>query len=158
MKDILPLNENDNVGGVETIEFALVSDIASIPDVVEMKVPTGIIMNTGKRFYKAPVTLESTLFADTATDSEHGKSYEKSITGFCPCDCNENAAQFDEMENARFVVIVKDNNGVKRIVGTIAEPLQFSIGRSTAQSTSETPGINLSFYGKGLQQSPFYDL
>lgn len=158
MQDITPLNENDNIGGLETIEFAIVTDVSSIPEAAGMQIPTGIIMNAGKRFYKAPITLESAVFAETGSDSEHGTSYDKSVTGFCPCDCNENAALFDEMENARFIVKAKDNNGRKRIVGTIAEPLQFKIDRSTQQSTAETPGVTISFFGKGLKQSPFYDL
>lgn len=155
MQDINPLNEGDNIGGIETIEFALVTDVLSIPDAAGMQLPTGVVMNTGKRFYKAPITLESANFTETGSDSEHGTSYTKAISGFCPCDCNENAGLFDEMENARFILRVKDNNGRKRIIGTIAEPLQFAIDRSTQQTTGETPGVSIKFFGNGVKQSSF---
>lgn len=158
MTDVIPLNENDNIGGLETIDFALVTDVASIPDAVESLVPTGIIMNTGKRFYSAPFTLETGGFTETPSDSEHGTSYDKQVTGFCACDCNQNAALFEEMENARFIVKIKDNNGNKRLVGTIAEPLQFKVDRSSQQTTGETPGATITFYGKGVRQSPFYNI
>lgn len=158
MKDIISLNENDNMGGLETIEFALVADVASIPDSVEAQVPTGIVMNTGKRFFRAPITLETGNFTETANDSEHGTSYTKSVSGFCPCDCNDNADTFEQMENARFIITAKDSNGKKRIVGTIAEPMQFKIDRSTQQTTGDTPGVTITFYGNGLRQSPFYNL
>ncbi len=160
LQDITPLKEADNLGGLNNIEFALVDDIASIPDANGMLIATGIVMKAGagKRFYCAPLTLESKGFTETGNDSSNGTSYSKQVAGFCPADVSENAGLFEQMENARFVLIVKDSNDRKRVVGTIEEPLQFKIDRNTQTNIDGNAGVNITWFGDGKGQSPFYDV
>lgn len=156
--DIEPLLEADNIGGSNALKFAYVDDVESIPDAVMQTVDMAIVMKAGKRFYDLPFTLETLGFTDTQADSENGALYDKSVNGFCPCDVTMNAGVFNYMENSRFILVIDDNNGLRRIVGTVAEPLQFKADRVSPPTTVETPGYNFSFYGQGTQQAYIYDV
>lgn len=156
--DIEPLLDADNIGGSNALKFAYVDDVESIPDAIMQTVDQAIVMKTGKRFYDLPFTIETLGFTDTQSDSENGAMYEKSVKGFCPCDVSTNAAAFNYMENSRFILVVNDNNGLRRIIGTVAEPLQFKADRVSPAVTAETPGYNFSFYGQGAQQAYIYDV
>lgn len=158
LNDIISLDGDDNIGGLELLEFALANDISSIPDAINMLVTTAIVMKSGKRFYECPFTLESAGFSETASDTPNGALYNKTVKVFVPCDNNANAHIFDQMENGRFIVVTKDNNGRQRIVGTVEQPLQVKIERNTQQAHGDTPGVTLTFYGEGTHQSYFYSI
>lgn len=158
MNDIEPLNGADNIGGIVAIQFALADDIESIPDPVGLSLNSAIVMKAGKRFYNAQLTIESTSFVETAEETDSGAKYNKRVGGFCSCDTELNAALFDEMENALFVVKAQDSNNNVRIVGTKEQPIKFSIDRNVPADHATAPGLKISFYGEGTHQSYFYNV
>lgn len=147
----------DNLGGNKSFMFCPVGDIVSIPDPISNIVMTAATMATGKTFlngYAAPKTL---LFEENDQKNSAGTYFIQKISGFYPKITSTILALFKEMQNDKFILIVKDNNGYIRLVGSLEQPAQFRYKSSTASNIPSRNGISFGFEAQSIYPALFYN-
>lgn len=156
MKDIEAFT-GDNMGGIEKFRYIPADDVEEIPEANNHLIEDVIILKAGKQWYNAVCTLGTTGYSEKQAETDQGQSYDKSLTGFVPKDSPEMAALFDEMENQRYIIDYTDNNGYRKIIGSLTEPVRFKADGETKTDASGRNGHVITFYSLGSHKSYFYD-
>lgn len=146
----------DNLGGIFLFRVIPVDDVQSIPLLVDGKVCEPVILKTDKRWFDVYGTEGTMKYLEEPQTSEHGDFYKASITSFIPKGRSEVKAVLDEMKNKNFIIDIIDNNSFRRLVGTIAEPLKFSVGYDSGNKVTTSNGYSISFSGLIQNESPEY--
>lgn len=141
MTDLL-FTPSNNIGGSLLLKFAPVAGIQA------MSAPaTSVQFRTGYRWYAAYGTPGTKGFEEDEEETDNGPVWTVRLTAFLPGDSAERRQALAEMVRHRFVVEVEDNAGLRRRVGSLAEPLQFSYKFTTGEQTADRRGATLTFRG-----------
>lgn len=157
MEDFLYKKE-DNLGGVIRFNIVRVSDVQSIDNAISHKINSPIVLKTGKRWYCGYGTMATLSYAEPEESSSAGPLYKRVFSGFFPKDDAEIDLLFAEMRNDRFIIDYTDSNGLRKIIGSLAEPLRFTSSLNTKQQTSELAGHSFTFYGDGTHKAYVYSI
>ena len=149
----------DNIGGLEEFQFIPVTDIISIPRPVDHVINKSVVIDdsSGAKWLNAYVTEGSLGYTETKSKTQHGTPYKRKLVGFVPKDSEALANQFDGMEGSKFVLIYDDNNGKKKLIGSIDSPLEFTADLDTKEDASGRNGHTISFTGNGPHKAYFYN-
>ena len=150
----------DNIGGLEKFQFIPVNDIISIPRATNHVITEAITIDalSGAQWFDAYVTEGSLGYKETEKKNQHGNSYDRILVGLVPKDTETLADLFDEMEGFRYVIIYTDNNGKKKVVGSIESPLQFKADMDTKVDANGRNGHPITFFGSSSHKAYFYNL
>lgn len=151
-----PFKKEDNLGGVPRFNFVKVSDVQSIGIAVNHKIIAPVVLKTGKQWYCGYGTLGTVGYSEPEESSSAGTLYKRAFSGFYPKDDADIDLLFSEMRHEKFLIDYTDNNGLRKLIGSIAEPLRFTSSFSTKQQASELAGHTFSFYGDGTHKSYVY--
>jgi hypothetical protein len=157
MEDLNQL-KNDNVGGIIRFNFIPVQDVDSIVMPVNNKVLEPLEVKEGKRWYCAYATLGTIGYTEEQSDTDNGGIFKRKFTAICPQDNDEMTDTLNAMRNQRFIIDYMDANGLRKLVGTIEEPLFFT---STLNTKTDMRGRNehvISFYGDASHKAYVYDI
>lgn len=149
---------DDNLGGVMLFKFIPVDDVSSIPTAVNHIIPTGVVLKPGCRWYEFYGTIGTIEFTEKKQDSEAGAFYKKSLKAITPKVRTELDLVFNEMKNRRFILDVTDNNGIRKIVGSIEAGLKFSDESNTKSEASQRNEYSIEFSGEGEDKSYTYNV
>lgn len=148
----------DNIGGANKLRFVPVSGIASIPSIYAGAIQSTVVLKAGYRWYDCYCTLGSLYYKDEQQDGEHGVSFKKEVGGSVPRPTDDLIEVFSTMDNGRFVLDVTDNNGHRRLIGTVEEPMYFKRMADTKAAPADKNEYRLLFSGAGTTESPGYNV
>lgn len=157
-----------NPAGLTEVYYAFKKDIATFPtlDLPEtvgatfsslVTYDTAITMATGKKFEKLYCTLEEGEIKSTVAGPRDGKGKENMLEISFP----GNEADYLGFEaialNEEFVFIVKEKNGVLRVLGSLEDPAYLDSGDATSGKKVADGRKNvLTFKATGATAAPIY--
>lgn len=157
MKDIVYQNLS-NLGGNYFFKFIPVSHVESIPQAYKSEIHHAVVLKPNSRWFDFYCTKGTIDFLDEQQESKQGDFHLKTISGFVPKDRVDLKNLFDVMMNDKFIVDITDNNGVRKLVGSIDEPLTFKSKFTTGNDVNKRNGYTITFSGEGIKKSPLYNL
>ena len=131
-----------NPGGINDIYYGLPEEIATFPaaadpstattfsSLVELADP--IVMKTGKRFWPLYATLETGELKATIVGNRDGKGYENSADFSFPGSQSDFEGFKAWMANRDIILIVREKNGVLRVLGDLEDPAFLDTDASTS--------------------------
>ncbi|HNW90987.1 MAG TPA: hypothetical protein PK664_06540 [Paludibacteraceae bacterium] len=155
MKSFINFNM-ETMGGCESFLFAPKEDILLIPAVVNNVIAQEIQFYGSNTFYFGAAIMDTLSFSEEQQDGDPGASFKTEITGMVPRLTAEYLDLFNEMRRHRFVVLVKDNNGLSRLVGTKSTGMKFWFKQSTKTTPSGLNGFEFGFSLSSEKPAPFY--
>lgn len=155
MKDInRPLFEN--LGGIIKFNFVPIEHVDSIDIPIKGIITQPVSLASGKQWFSGYGTLGSISFTETPEKTNAGELFKRVFTAFCPKDDEEIDTLFNEMRNMQFLLDYTDSNGLRKLIGSIDEPLKFSASLNTKSQMQELAGHSISFFGDGTHKSYVY--
>ncbi|HNX08232.1 MAG TPA: hypothetical protein PKL96_11665 [Bacteroidales bacterium] len=155
MKNFIDFNM-ETMGGCESFLFAPKEDILLIPAVVDNVIAQEIQFLGANTFYLGAAIMDTLSFSEEQQDGDPGSSFKTEITGLVPRLTAAYLDLFNEMRRHRFVVLVKDNNGLSRLAGTKDAGMKFWFKQSTKTSPSGLNGFEFGFTLLSDKPAPFY--
>ncbi len=149
----------DNIGGLESFLFIPVDDAISIARPVNHIIQEAVVINVagGAQWFTAYITQGTLFYKEDKNKTVHGNPYNRSLVGFVPKDTEELAELFDEMGDVRFLIDCLDNNGKRKLVGSLDSPLVFASLMSSGEAPEGRNGHQLTFSGNASHKAYFYD-
>jgi hypothetical protein len=157
MKDFLQPDGN-NLGGILRFRFIPVADVQSFPLPINGMITEPLTIKTGKQWYCGYSTLEKTRYTEPDDSTNGGVVFKKTFAGFYPKDQEEMSVLFNSMRHDRFLIDYTDSNKIRKLVGTLQEPLQFSSNLNTGEKLVDLAGHSFRFFGDGTAKSFIYDI
>lgn len=148
----------DNLGGVLRFNFIDVNDVQSIADAVNSTVSTAVTLKTAMQWYEGYGTLGSIGFTEIPEMTGAGTLYKRQFVALCPQDGEDINDLFNEMRNKQFIIDYTDSNGLRKLVGSLEEPLNFAATLNTKTNMPELAGHSISFYGDASHKAYRYDI
>ncbi len=155
MNDILPLN-SENISGLLTLYFVPVSHVATVPVPWQCEVSTAITLQPGKRLFSLAFTRETSGFKSDKETTAAGAVYKTAITGVTPMLKLETTQILTEMSEDLFILIVKDANGKRRLVGNLDEGMRMDYSEDSKQRHGDRAEYTIKFYRDLTEPVPFY--
>jgi hypothetical protein len=150
--------ENENMGGVNSFRFVPINDIASIPDAVNGKITSAVVLKSGKQWYTGLSVINKLKFNEEASHVTAGVLYRTRVSGSIPKLTDDYLALFTEMASQRFLLEITDNNGYKRLCGKYLMGLRFDFNQDSGGRPSDTNGWEYSFTIDHRLPSYFYEV
>lgn len=147
---------DDNLGGLYYFKFIPVDDVVSIVEPLNSKVCEPVVLNNLARWFNCYATEGTIKYTEEKQQSPHGDYYKAKLTAFIPKDRAEVINQINLMNNKLFVIDYTDNNGLRKLVGTINNPLRFSDNLDTGSNAANRNGFTIEFVGDILKKAPTY--
>lgn len=157
MDDIIKPNRR-NIGGVLRYNFIDVNDVQSIDIAINSVISNAVTLKAGKQWSVGYGTLGSMSYTEPPELTSSGTIYKRLFTAACPEDNAGNTNLFELMSNKQFIIDYTDNNGLRKLVGSLDEPLFFSPTLNTKSGIPELGGNFISFYGDGSHKAYIYDI
>lgn len=148
----------NNLGGALRFNFINVNDVLSIPTPVNSVVSSAVVLKPGKVWSAGSATLGTMGYSEPSELTSAGTIYKKTFIAFCPEDNAANNDLFNANRNGQYIVDCTDSNGLRKLIGSIDEPLSFSSALNTKTNIPELAGTAISFYGDGSHKSYVYDI
>lgn len=155
MTDVLPITGEENISGLTSLQFIPVSFVQSIPRPWKDEVNTAVSLVPGKQFFRLAFTRETASFNCPNEESVNGSVHKLSISLTVPKMKMATSANFTEMKDDLFIVIATDNNGNKRLCGTLEAPLRFNYTEFSQSEFGKRGGYTVTFF-RDLSASPPY--
>lgn len=149
---------SDNIGSVIAFEFLEIKGVSVIPPTVRATIWNAVELVDGYRWQKGYGTEGTMSFKDEPANSENGGYHKKIFSANVPKDRPEINDLFNSMQNKKFILQIMDANGLKKLIGTIDEPLTFKSGYDTKANFQGRAEYQISFEGEGVDKSPFYNV
>lgn len=150
--------DGDNIGGVLRFNFIDVNDVDIIPDPIEGKIIEVVTLKEGKQWYCGYGTLDTIGYTESSEQTSSGTIYKKQFVASCPQDSADNGSLFEENRHKKFILDYTDSNGLRKLVGTIDEPLFFLSVLNTQTNRVSLAGHSITFYCDSTHKSPQYDV
>lgn len=155
MNDILKHCE-DNIGGVYLFRIVLSSDVIGIAERFNGKVCEPVTLKAGARWYDFYGTEGTMDLKEDQQENDHGSYFKIKLVASVPKIRTSIDETFEDMKNKKFIVDCIDNNGHRKLLGTISEPLQFKYSAGTGVGAPNKNGYSVEFYGDVVKNSPTY--
>lgn len=157
MNDIKEYSGN-NLGGILRFRFILSDDVETYGTPDNHRIIEPLQLKTGKYWKDAYATLETIGYTEKPESSKHGEVFKCSFVGVTPQDSPENAHNFNAMRNGKFLVDYTDSNGLRKIIGSIDEPLSFKSSLNTKQKIADRNEHVFEFYATITHKAYVYDI
>lgn len=147
---------NEQAGGNTGFLFAPANFINNIPAAVNGIVNQDISMVSPYQFLEGYAAQDSLSLDEPMEQSSAGNIWQPVVKGFYPKYTDDINNLMHEMASYRFVLIVTDKNGVKRIIGNKEEPLKFRYRMASGLKASDRGGLEFEFSGNCTSPSPVF--
>ena len=148
--------ENENMGGVQSFLFAPTKSILNIPKDINKVITSPIQFIPGSDFFKGLALRDSLSFEENKSDTLAGDIYNTVLSGMVPKLTPIYLNLFSQMVLKRYIILPTDNNGIKKLCGTIRAGMKFSFDQTTSTTPSGLNGFKFSFSLQYFKPSPFY--
>ena len=136
------------VAGIDTFYYIPVEDIEVFPELSSLAVEEYEIQLKAGKSWKIGFAIDDTLaYAEPAEDTPNGRIYNKQLQGILPHDHLDIAQNFFDNQYAKYLVKYVDRTGVRRLLGTVQEPMRIRFSFKQAGNHSGEKGWSFSFYG-----------
>jgi len=149
---------DDNLGGIYLFKFTPADDVQSISEPIDGFITKEISLKPDARWFDFYGTEGTMQFSEEDANSNDGALYNKKLTAITPKQRTELDQLFYKMRNRRFILDVIDNNGLRKIVGSIEEPLKFSNKGDTKNQASGRNEYAIEFACQSTFKSYTYDI
>jgi hypothetical protein len=160
MTDLL-FDGANNIAGNFLIRFVPVAGVSSLPLPAPFG-PTAGVLPAGPtflpnfRWFTAYGTDQTKDVIEDESDTDSGPLWDVSIEFYLPGDSAARRLNLAEMARHRFLVAVEDNMGVKRLFGTLTEPLRFSYKFQVPKQIGDRRGAFITFRGTLTRVAPTF--
>lgn len=146
----------DNLGGITSFNFIEVKDINTIAEPIDNKVCEPVVLQALARWLGCYATEGTIKYTEEKQQSQHGDYYKVKLTAFIPQDRSEVNNQLELMKNKLFLIDYTDNNGYRKLIGTVQYPLRFTDSLDTGSTAANRNGYTIEFFGDLLKKAPTY--
>lgn len=158
MENNIKRHSGDNLGGNYSFKFIPVGDVDEIPETFEGAVHHAVELKSNTMWFDGECTEHTMSFKDEQRESDHGSYHEKEFTGIVPKDREEMIDLFNRIKDQKFILDITDNNGTRKLVGTLTEPMYLTAGMDSKADPSGRNEYRISFKGSGIDRSPVYQV
>lgn len=149
-------HRGDNLGGLYHFRFIPKNDVNSIPVAISGKICEPVELKSGARWFDFYATEGTQSFNEDQQTNDHGNYFKLKLSGSTPKIRTEVSDIFNEMKDQEFIIDCTDNNGNRRLIGTINEPLRFSFKSDTGNGAQNKNAYSFEFYGDVSKVPPTY--
>ena len=151
--DNITFQPQNNIGGNYRTLHIMDSFRAPFYQVKDLKVRFSLNLTTWSKF---DFTFNTLSFTQEPVEVNGLDAFKKSIIGFIPKDRHEISKILKQY--SRVVVVITDRNGVKRVVGSKANPaiLKFTFNNGPGPDDANRYRIEISQTDK--DEAPYYDI
>jgi hypothetical protein len=146
--------EGSNLGGILAFKFVDVKEMNT--DGYSDKIILELLGDEEYPWHEGYCIEQSMRYSEKRKESGQGVFFEKEFSGIIPKPIKLNEDLYTEMEYKKFVLAIKDSNGLVKIVGSPREPVRFYVDLESGESLANLNQHQIKFYGKGIKRSPVY--
>lgn len=142
--------------GFSSFQFTPSQNLSNIPNVVSAEISSAVSFSGSNDWYDGSFLKGSSSLSEKQKEIDGNDYHELLFSARVPGHDKELLALFQEMKRYRHIILVTDNQGDKRLCGTLQEPLRFSFNVITQEQPGDFKGIEFSFYGNLQNPAPVY--
>lgn len=147
-----------NMGGNQSFYFVPVADVVSIPPVINGNISDDVVFDTDKAWYEGYGTLDTKNLDEKQNDGgARSDFYDVVFSAFVPSNKPLMHDLFERMSAFKFIVLVKDNNGRQRLLGTLTSGMRFRFEYSSQNAAAGRNGYTVQFSRLLADRPPFYN-
>jgi hypothetical protein len=150
-----PTPDPENIGGCQMFWFIPSNQVMHLPVTAQRKILSPIVLKANAAFLLGYATEKTLFFDEKPQENDAGDYYMTEVGGFFPKMTPGTLALFSSMRKQRFIVVVEDNNGHKRVAGSLDNPMKFSFDASTGDNPKSRNGYRFMFKCQSIHESPF---
>ena len=151
--------KTENMGGMaDEFQFAPIDSIIAIATANECVVSSPVVFLSGNNFFTGLAMRDTLEFDEKQTSGGSGDIFSTGISGMVPQMTAEYLALFSQMVKKRFIIVVTDNNGNKRICGNKLAGMKFQFDQNSSTTPAGIAGYKFSFTLLYHQASAFYHI
>lgn len=144
------VNKNLLVAGIDQFEYIPAADVQPLPNIRDLQISEfNIIVKPGKAWLKGFAVENSLEYEESPQISQQGLSYERALTGTLPHDAALMAHTFHSYSFTPLIVKYTDREGVRRLIGTPAQPVFIQGSFSNPGGHAGQKGFRFRFAGNG---------
>jgi hypothetical protein len=148
----------DNVPGLQLLQFIPVQHVSSIPTDENSVIYDEITVLPGKGWFTGEFTPGKLDFGNEMKNGPHGPYHEIIVSGFHAHPSPAKLDNFRKMQLNRFIVLTKDYDNSMRLIGTRISACDFSFKESSGQLGGATiRGYDITFSAISDQPALYYD-
>ncbi|MES2590888.1 MAG: hypothetical protein V4608_03300 [Bacteroidota bacterium] len=148
--------EGDNLGGILRFKFIDVNDVLSIALPINSAILSTVQLKPGKSWSSGYGTLETIGYSEPGEITDAGTIYKRMFVAFCPYENAYSDDLLHIMRNRQFLVDYTNANGVRKLIGSINEPLFFLGALNTKTKSSDLAGYSISFFSDSSHKAYVY--
>lgn len=146
------------MGGNMQLLFVPVEDVFIIPEAeANGIIEDDIELNPDKEYFSIAFTEGTAQNKEPLKEVDAGNFFEQLISFYIAKQRPEVTAALMEMLERKFIVLLKNNNGERKLIGTIAEPLRFEFKPTIDPNHNGKNGYECNFFGDTVGKSKFYE-
>lgn len=146
-----------NIPGISYFNFVEFQGASVIPSAASSIIDTNITLKSGYSWKRGDILTRTGEMSVTKRITASGPIYDTEVKGFYPKITPTLTNQFYEMQDYRFLLVPKDQNYYKRLVGSINQGAQFFVEESTRRLGDVTyNGYDLRFSWSSSRSPLFY--
>ncbi len=150
--------EDDNLGGVYLFKYIPADDVQSISDPIDGFITKEVSLKPDKQWFDFYGTEGTMAFSEDDSNTNDGTLYNKKVIAITPKQRTEIDVLFFKIRNRRFILDLIDNNGLRKIIGSIEEPLKFTNKGDTKNMASGRNEYAIEFACSSTFKSYTYDI
>lgn len=145
-------------GGLCWVDFVPVDWVVFHPGVDPfLGVQRGeVLLAAGREWLKLPVPDIRRGLVDVQQSSDAGEYVDSRVTGFLVGDTVRNAIMVKKMRRFRYIVVVRQPDGIRKILGTMKNPARVRIDYRTGEEATGTQGYDFAFEWKSNDGAEVY--
>ena len=146
-----------NMPGLSYFNFVELQGIAAIADPVNSIISTNITLKSGYNWLRGDIVHTSGNFEAGMKITEAGPKWDVEISGFYPKITPALEDKFYQMQNYRWVVVPKDQNQYKRLLGSKFQGARFFVSEDTGNlGGDKINGYRIGFAWEARRSPLFY--
>ena len=146
----------DSMAGLAEFYFVEAAGIIYLPDPVQGIVSAPVILKAGYSWTKGYATQDTLQYSEPSKQTAHGTHYTAALKGFVP-DEKSIRQQLIAMDTKKYIVLFTDNDGQKKIGGTLEYPFEFNSDYESQTTSGGEKGYNYQFATLLIKKAPVYD-
>src|SRR5690606_24188445 len=130
--------------------------VLEFPEIFNYQVKEILTIAAAGKWYFADCTLETPGLKVASSSSPNGPVFKSSASGIITGDSNEMNQLAGEMDFEKYILLVVDHEGNRRLVGDLENPVALTINFELPPRVSGRKEYQLSFTHSGAVRPPYY--
>ena len=139
------------------MEFCPVEGVNDIPEAITGSVSGNITLAAGYSWLTGEFLIRTSNYGGSMQRGSQGEFNALEVQGFYPKLTATATYNFSEMQGHQFIVLAKDHNGSRRIIGSLESPAFFDFSETSQNlGSGNQAGYNIRFSAKSKLPAFFY--